>query len=116
MKYRSISLVSCIKAPKRVGGAFSPPLPTISQSFVVSRDYSKKFPNSIHRSALRKLRMLNRSRNINDLQVPPGNRLESLEGDREGQMSIRINDQWRICYKWRENDVYNVEIVDYLEE
>ena len=50
---------------------------------------------------------------MNDLRVPPGNRLESLKGDREGQMSIRINDQWRICFEWRENDAYNVEIVDY---
>ena len=80
---------------------------------ILSRTYSKKFPHSIQRSALRKLRMLNRAKNLNDLHVPPGNRLESLKGDREGQMSIRINDQWRVCFKWHENDAYNVEIVDY---
>ena len=57
--------------------------------------------------------MLNRARNFNDLRVPPGNRLESLRGDQEGQMSIRINDQWRICFEWRENNAYNIEIVDY---
>jgi len=57
--------------------------------------------------------MLNRARNLNDLRVPPGNRLEFLKGDREGQSSIRINNQWRICFKWYENDAYNVEIVDY---
>jgi len=57
--------------------------------------------------------MINRARNLNDLRVPSGNRLESLKGDREGQMSIRINDQWRTCFEWRENDTYNVKIVDY---
>ena len=80
---------------------------------IFSRNYSKKFPQAIQRSSLRKLRMLNRARNLNDLRVPPGNRLEFLKGDREGQLSIRINDQWRICFKWHENDAYNVEIVDY---
>lgn len=57
--------------------------------------------------------MINRARNLNDLRVPSDNRLESLKGDREGQMSIRINDQWRTCFEWRENDTYNVKIVDY---
>ena len=57
--------------------------------------------------------MLNQARNLNDLRVPPGDRLESLKGDRKGQMSIRINDQWRICFEWHDNDAYNVEIVDY---
>lgn len=57
--------------------------------------------------------MLNRARNLSDLRVPPGNRLESLKGIREGQMSIRINDQWRLCFKFYKNDAYNVEIVDY---
>ena len=63
--------------------------------------------------ALRKLRMLNNARTLNDLRVPPGNQLEKLVGDREGQHSIRINDQWRICFVRREGDAYDVEIVDY---
>lgn len=57
--------------------------------------------------------MLNRSNIINDLKVPPGNRLELLYGNRKGQYSIRINDQWRICFKWIDQDAYDVEIVDY---
>ena len=57
--------------------------------------------------------MLNRSTNLNELKVPPGNRLESLKGDRKNQFSIRINDQWRICFEWKNNDSYNVEITDY---
>lgn len=80
---------------------------------IFNLNYSKKFPFSIQRVALRKLRMLNQARNLNDLRVPPGNKLESLKGDRKGQMSIRINDQWRICFEWLENDAYHVEIVDY---
>jgi proteic killer suppression protein len=80
---------------------------------IFARQFSKKFPNDIQRSALRKLRMLNRAGALKDLQVPPGNRLEALKGNREGQHGIRVNDQWRICFEWRENDAYNVEIVDY---
>lgn len=57
--------------------------------------------------------MLNNAANVVDLRVPPGNRLESLRGDRAGQFSIRINDQWRICFVWQDNDAYDVEIVDY---
>ena len=57
--------------------------------------------------------MLNRAYSLGDLTVPPGNRLEPLHGNRKGQHSIRINDQWRICFKWRNNDAYDVEIVDY---
>jgi len=57
--------------------------------------------------------MLNRAKTLKDLLVPPGNRLEALHGDREGQYSIRINDQWRICFEWQKGDAYNVEIVDY---
>ena len=60
-----------------------------------------------------KLMMLNNARTINDLRAPPGNRLEALSGDRTGQLSIRINDQWRICFVWREGNAYQVEIVDY---
>ncbi len=63
--------------------------------------------------ALRKLRMLDAAMSLSDLRVPPGNRLERLRGDRAGQHSIRINDQWRICFRWHEGDAYDVEIVDY---
>ena len=63
--------------------------------------------------ALRKLRMLNRSTSLQDLRVPPANRLEKLRGNRAGQYSIRINDQWRICFIWRDGDIFSVEIVDY---
>lgn len=65
------------------------------------------------RVALRKLRMLDAATTLADLQVPPGNRLEKLKGDRVGQFSIRINDQWRICFRWKSGDAYDVEIVDY---
>ena len=71
------------------------------------------FPNNILRIALKKLRMLNRAKRLNDLRVPPGNRLEALKGERKGQHSIRINDQRRVCFEWQENDAYNVEIADY---
>ena len=67
----------------------------------------------MQRMALRKLRMLNRAENLNDLRVPPANRLEKLKGGRLGQHSIRINDQWRICFKWHDSDAFQVEIVDY---
>lgn len=63
--------------------------------------------------ALRKLRMLDAAMRLSDLRVPPGNRLERLRGDRVGQHSIRINDRWRICFRWQEGDAYDVEIVDY---
>jgi toxin HigB-1 len=68
---------------------------------------------AFERIALRKLRMLNAATNIIDLRMPPGNRLEKLKGDREGQWSIRINDQWRICFNWENGDAFDVEIVDY---
>jgi proteic killer suppression protein len=70
-------------------------------------------PQDIQQVALRKLRMLNRAVTLNDLRVPPANRLEELTGDRAGQYSIRINEQWRICFDWRDGDALNVEIVDY---
>ncbi len=70
-------------------------------------------PRDIQQVALRKLRMINNAKNMNDLRVPPANRLEKLKGDREGQYSVRINDQWRICFAWRNGDVYDVEITDY---
>jgi toxin HigB-1 len=80
---------------------------------IFHREPSKKLPQEIQRSALRKLRMLNRAITLEDLRIPPGNRLEALKGDREGQYSIRINDQWRICFLWQDGEVFQVEIVDY---
>ena len=77
------------------------------------RQRPKRFPQSVHRVAFRKLRMLHRAQTLQDLRVPPGNRLESLKGDREGQYSIRVNDQFRICSAWRSGDAFDVEIVDY---
>jgi proteic killer suppression protein len=77
------------------------------------RQPPRKLPPEIQQVALRKLRMLNNTISLNDLRVPPANRLERLTGDRNGQWSIRINDRWRICYEWQERDAYNVEIVDY---
>ena len=74
---------------------------------------SRRLPSNIQNVALRKLRLLNRSRDLNDLRVPPGNRLEALKADRSGQHSIRINDQWRICFIWTPAGPENVEITDY---
>ena len=74
---------------------------------------SRKLPDDIQQAALRNLRMVNRAQTLNDLRVPPANRLEKLTGDRAGQYSIRINDQWRVCFVWRDNDAHEVEIVDY---
>lgn len=80
---------------------------------IFERQRSRKLPSEIQQVALRKLRMLNRAETLQDLRVPPGNRLERLTGNREGQYSIRINNQWRICFKWEEGDAIDVEIVDY---
>jgi len=74
---------------------------------------SKRLPQSIQQIARRKLRMLNNARSLNDLRIPPANRLEALLGNRKGQHSIRINDQWRICFAWMDGDAVHVEIVDY---
>ena len=74
---------------------------------------SKRLPQDIQQIARRKLRMLNNARSLIDLRVPPANRLEALRGKRNGQHSIRINDQWRICFVWMDGDAENVEIVDY---
>ena len=68
---------------------------------------------AFERIARRKLLYLHRARSLQDLRVPPGNRLEALRGDRRGQHSIRINDQWRLCFVWQHGDAYDVEIVDY---
>ena len=80
---------------------------------IFTRQRSRRLPSEIQQVALRKLRMLNNARTLNDLQVPPANRLEKLAGDREGQDSIRINEPWRVCFAWRDGDAYDVEIVDY---
>ncbi len=80
---------------------------------IYQRQRSRKLPPDIQQVALRKLRMINNSINVNDLRVPPANRLEKLRGNREGQYSIRINDQWRICFEWKNGDAFNVEIADY---
>jgi proteic killer suppression protein len=74
---------------------------------------SKRLPQNIQQIARRKLRMLNNARSIDDLRVPPANRLEVLRGNRKGQHSIRINDHWQICFIWMDGDAVNVEIVDY---
>ena len=75
--------------------------------------FSRRLPQDIQKTALRKLRMLNNARVLDDLRIPPNNQLEALKGDRQGQHSIRINDQWRICFVWTEGGPANVEIVDY---
>ena len=74
---------------------------------------SRRFPGDIQQRALRKLRQLDASLTPDDLRNPQGNRLEALKGSRAGQMSIRINDQWRICFRWIGHDAHDVEIVDY---
>ena len=78
-----------------------------------ARRFIKGVPNDIIRVAKRKLMQLHSARTLNDLRAPPGNRLEALSGGRKGQHSIRINDQWRVCFRWRDGDAYDVEIVDY---
>jgi len=79
---------------------------------IFQRLHSRRF-GALERVILRKLRSLHLATSPSDLTNPPGNRLESLRGDRAGQYSIRVNDQWRICFAWRNNDAYEVEIVDY---
>ena len=74
---------------------------------------SRRLPNDIQDVALRKLRQINRARALDDLRIPPGNRLEALSGDRRGWCSIRINQQWRICFRWSEGEAEDVEICDY---
>jgi toxin HigB-1 len=78
-----------------------------------NREPSGRLPTEIHRVALRKLRMLHVAVSLGDLKVPPANRLEKLKGDQAGRYSIRINDQWRICFEWQNGDAFQVEIVDY---
>ncbi len=80
---------------------------------VFLRERSRRLPPDIQRIAQRKLVILDAAESLEDLRAPPGNRLERLLGAREGQHSIRINDQWRICFRWDDGDAYNVEITDY---
>jgi toxin HigB-1 len=78
-----------------------------------NRVRSKAVPASLQRGALRKLTQLNNAEHLNDLRVPPGNRLEKLSGERAGQYSIRINDRYRVCFVWKDGDAHDVEVVDY---
>ncbi|RHX89017.1 type II toxin-antitoxin system RelE/ParE family toxin [Leptospira stimsonii] len=78
-----------------------------------NQEFSKKLPNQIQLLAYRKLVMIARSKQVDDLKIPPANHLEKLSGSRTGQYSIRINDQWRICFKWKDGNAYDVEIFDY---
>jgi toxin HigB-1 len=75
--------------------------------------FSRRLPQDIQRLAARKLEMLAAASDLNSLRVPPANRLEKLKGDREGMYSVRINDQWRLCFSWSSTDAHDVEIVDY---
>jgi len=75
--------------------------------------FSRRLPQDIQRAAARKLEMLAAATILGSLRIPPANRLEALKGERAGQQSIRINDQWRICFRWHEGDAYDVEITDY---
>ena len=83
---------------------------------IFNREFSRKLPPDIQRSARRKLELLNVANVLNDMRIPPGNRLEKLVGDRDGQHSIRVNQRWRICFVWRDGEAYDVEIVDYHKE
>jgi proteic killer suppression protein len=80
---------------------------------VYRREISRRLPQDIQRVAMRKLWMLDAATDLNALRVPPANRLEALHGNRRGQHSIRINQQWRVCFRWQDGDAYDVEIVDY---
>ncbi len=79
---------------------------------IFRRQFSHKLPQGIQRIARRKLQVLDAADALEDLRIPPANRLEKLSGDREGQYSIRVNEQWRICFAWREENAYDVEIID----
>ena len=94
--------------------------PTMIRSFkdneterIFQRRLSTQFPTNIQNVTYRKLAMLHSARRLNDLRSTPGNQLEKLKGDRNGQYSIRINDRWRKCFEWLDEDAYLVEIVDY---
>ena len=80
---------------------------------IFHRQFSRKLPQNIQMKARQKLVLLDAATDLNDLRVPPGNRLEELKEDRKGQHGIRINDQWRVCFVWESGDAHHVEIVDY---
>ena len=80
---------------------------------LASGKYSRKLPSDIQHIAARKLKMIGDAAELKDLRIPPANRLEALKGERKGQYSIRINDQWRICFRWKNSNAMDVEIVDY---
>ncbi len=80
---------------------------------IFNGERSKKLPGDIQQTTRRRLKYLNNAADVNDLRIPPGNHLEALHGNRKGQFSIRINEQWRICFTWNGKDADNVEIVDY---
>jgi toxin HigB-1 len=80
---------------------------------IFNREFSRQLPNDIQRIARRKLEVLDAAETLNDLRIPLSNRLEKLKGNRRHQHSIRINDQWRICFEWRDSNAYEVEIIDY---
>jgi toxin HigB-1 len=84
-----------------------------STQLIFHREFVKNLPTSITRIAYRKLLLIDAAERIDDLRIPPGNRLEKLSGDYQGKYSIRINDQWRIVFQWKDNNAYQVEIVDY---
>src|SRR5437870_2367153 len=77
------------------------------------RERLKRLSGKVQRAALRKLVVLDAAESLEDLKVPPGNRLEKLAGNQEGRYSIRVNDQWRVCFRWSEGDAHDVEITDY---
>lgn len=120
--YGWISTVAYIERTVRLGGSIDAPRyhRVVIQSFAGStarkvweRKHVRELRPDVQRSAYRKLLILNRAANLNDLRVPPGNRLEKLVGNRAGQHSIRINDQFRICFNWTPIGPTDVEIVDY---
>lgn len=76
-------------------------------------EVSTKLPRSIQQVARRKLRMLNNAQSLEDLRVPPANRLEALKGDRRGEHSVRINQQWRVCFRWKDGHAHDIAVVDY---
>ena len=78
-----------------------------------ARERVRRLPGGLHRAMLKKLVMLDAAEQLEDLRVPPGNRLEKLGRERSGQHSIRVNDQWRVCFRWKDGQAYDVEIVDY---
>ena len=80
---------------------------------IFQRLRSKRFSSDIHRTGLKRLLLLDAAVTLEDLKIPPANRLEALRGERKGQYSIRVNDQWRICFEWQNGNAFNIEIVDY---